>query len=518
MANTNISMSKIRQLLRLHSQGYSKQAISRLTGVSRNTLKKYLREYAQLNLNMIELEELSDHDLSELFSQFTSHKDYPSTLAKALLPLLPEMDKQLKRKGVTQQLLWGQYKQSHPNGLCISQFNYYYNLWKQQVNPVMHIEHKSGDKLFVDYAGEKLQIVDQYTGEIKAVEVFVAILGSSQLTYVEATYNQQKENFIASCIRALEYIGGVPNAIVTDNLKSAVTKSSKYEPSLNEAFEDFASHYSVAILPTRAYKPRDKSLVEGAVKIIYTRIYTKLRDQNYFSLSELNIAIIHALEDHNNMLLQGRHYSRRSQFDEVERHCLHSLPTLRYEPKEQLYLTVMKNGHVCLSIDKHYYSVPYQYISKKVKLLYNTQTVEMFYNYECIASHKRLKSPYNYTTNKEHMASTHRFVSDWTKERFLDWAEKIHEIVKQYLHCIFSRKQHVEQAYKACLGILNMEKRYGKERLINACKRAIEYERYNYKTIEMILERNLDGQQTDLQTMLSFMPEHDNIRGKEYYN
>jgi len=518
MANTNISMSKIRQILRLHSQGYSKQTISRLTGVSRNTLKKYLRDYAELKLNIVELEELSDHDLSDLFSQFKAHKDCPRPLAKELLALLPEIDKQLKRKGVTQQLLWQQYKQAHPEGLGISQFNYYYNLWKQQVNPVMHIEHKAGDKLFVDYTGEKLQIVDKDTGEIKEVEVFVAILGSSQLTYVEASYSQQKEEFVSSCIRCLEYIGGVPNAIVTDNLKSAVTKSSKYEPTLNEYFADFAAHYSLSILPTRTYKPRDKSLVEGAVKIIYTRIYTKLRGQNYFSLSELNTAIAKALEDHNNMLLQGRHYSRRSQFNEIERHTLHPLPHLPYEPKEQLYLTVMKNGHVCLNIDKHYYSVPYQYISKKVKLLYNTHSVEIFYNYQLIASHKRIKSPYNYTTNKDHMASTHRFVSDWNEERFLNWAASIHETVKQYLYVIFDRKQHAEQAYKSCLGILNMAKRYGKDRLTNACKRAMEYDRYNYKTIEMILERNLDKEPSDLQTSLSFMPEHDNIRGKEYYN
>ncbi len=257
MANLYISMSKIRQLLRLYSQGESKQAISRLTGVSRNTLKKYIRDYEKLKLNIIELEELSDQDLAELFSQFKSHQEQLTPSAKKLIALLPEIDKQLKRKGVTLQLLWQQYKITHPTGLSISQFSYYYNLWKQQVNPVMHIEHKAGDKLFVDYAGEKLHIVDQCTGEIKEVEVFVAILGCSQLTYVEASYSQQKEELIASCARALHFIGGVPHAIVTDNLKSAVTKSSKYEPILNETFADFASHYSIAVLPTRAYKPRD---------------------------------------------------------------------------------------------------------------------------------------------------------------------------------------------------------------------------------------------------------------------
>jgi transposase len=517
MANLYISMSKIRQLLRLYSQGESKQAISRLTGVSRNTLKKYIRDYEKLKLNIIELEELSDHDLEELFSQFKLHREQLTLSAKELIALLPEIDKQLKRKGVTQQLLWEQYKASHPYGLGSSQFGYYYSLWKQQVNPVMHITHKAGDKMFVDYAGEKLHIIDKHTGELKEVEVFVAILGCSQLTYVEASYSQQKEELIASCTRSLHFIGGVPNAIVTDNLKSAVTKSSKYEPLLNEAFADFAAHYSIAVLPTRAYKPKDKALVEGAVKIIYTRIYTKIRDQNYFSLEELNAAIIIALRDHNNMLLQNRHYSRRSQFEEIERNTLHSLPPLAYQHKQHHYVTVMKNGHVCLATDKHYYSVPYTYIGKKVKLLYNTLVVEIFYNYQCIAFHKRLKSPYNYTTNKEHLASTHRFVSEWTAERFLNWGATIDEAVRQYIYFIFEKKEHEEQAYKSCMGVLSMEKRYGKERLINACKKGIEYEMYGYKAIDMILKRDLDKQETETQTILAFMPKHDNIRGKEYY-
>jgi transposase len=518
MANKSISMSKIRQILRLYSQGHSNLSIYRLTGVSRNTLKKYLRDYQKLNLNIIEIEELSDHDLEELFSQFKPHQQHLTDKASAVLALFPEMDKQLKRKGVTKQLLWEQYRARHENGLSRSQFGFYYALWKQQVNPVMHIEHKAGDKLYVDYAGEKLHVVDPISGEQKAVEVFVAILGCSQLTYVEASYSQQKEELIASCERALHYIGGVPDALVTDNLKSAVTKSSKYEPVINEDFAGFADHYSITVLPTRAYKPRDKALVEGAVKIIYTRIYARLRANTYHSLEELNAAIRAVLEEHNNKLLKGRQYSRRQQFEEIERPVLHALPPLKYELKQQHYATVMKNGHVCLGPDKHYYSVPYRYISKKVKLLYSTQSVEVYYNYERIASHPRLKSPYNYTTDKEHLASTHRFVSEWTPERFLAWAASIDETVQSYIYCILNKKQHVEQAYKSCVGILTMGKRYGNTRLINACKRSVEYDMYSYKAIEMILKRGLDKQEVELPVKEQSMPEHTNIRGKQYYN
>jgi transposase len=428
------------------------------------------------------------------------------------------MDKQLKRKGVTKQFLWEQYCLAHVDVLSRSQFGYYYSLWKQQVNPVMHMDHKAGDKLYVDYAGEKLHIVDPHTGEEKAVEVFVAVLGCSQLTYVEASYSQQKEDLIASCERALHYIGGVPDALVTDNLKSAVTKSSKYEPVINEDFAGFADHYSITVLPTRAYKPRDKALVEGAVKIIYTRIYARLRENTYHSLEELNAAIKEVLEDHNNKLLKGRHYSRRQQFEEIEKPVLNALAPLKYELKQQHYATVMKNGHVCLGPDKHYYSVPYRYISKKVKLLYSSQRVELYYNYELIASHARVKSPYNDATDKEHLASTHRFVSDWTPERFLAWAESIDMAVRSYIYCILNKKQHVEQAYKSCVGILAMGKRYGNTRLINACKRSVEYNMYSYKAIEMILKRGLDQAQVEHEVNQQTMPEHTNIRGKQYYN
>jgi transposase len=380
----------------------------------------------------------------------------------------------------------------------------------------MRIEHKAGDKMYVDFAGDKLSIVDKQTGEIQQVEVFVAILGASQLTYVEAVMTQQKEDFIAACEGALHYYGGVPAAIVPDNLKSAVIKSSKYEPVLNETFADFADHYGTTILPARAHRPKDKALVENAVRIVYTRIYAKLRTTQYFTLDELNKAILTALEEHNQAMLSGRNYSRRQQFEEVERPALAPLPPLRYELKKQLFATVMKNGHVSLSADKHYYSVPYRYIGKKVKLMYSRSTVEIYYNYERIAIHKRTKSAYNYTTEKDHMASAHKFVSEWTPERFLSWASGIHEDVHLYILKILNRKQHPEQAYKSCVGILSFAKKVGNERLIKACQRALGYGIYNYKTIQTILEKNLDKCDAEEGSQIE-MPLHENIRGEEYY-
>lgn len=364
MANNPISMIKIRQILRLQSQGCSKLQIAAQTGIARNTLKKYIREFISSGLTFEEINELSDKELEDLF---VKPEDRPlNERLQILFSLFPAIDKELKKKGVTRLMLWEEYKRAHPDGVGKSQFKHYFSQWKAQVNPTMHMEHKAGDKLYVDFAGDKLSIVDQQTGEIKPVEVFVAILGASQLTYVEAVMTQQKEDFVFACENALHYCQGVPAAIVPDNLKSAVTKSSKYEPTLNETFADFAEHYSTAILPARAYRPRDKALVENAVRIIYTRIYVKVKREQYFTLEQLNAAILAALEEHNNAPLRGRQYSRRQQFEEIEKTALMPLPPLRYELKKHQYATVAKNGHVGLSSDKHYYSVPYRFIGKKV--------------------------------------------------------------------------------------------------------------------------------------------------------
>lgn len=517
MANKIITMNKIRQIIRLYTQCKGKTFISGQTGVARNTVKKYIRKFKQLKLTNQDIQELSDQQLSELFGRPPLVKD-PSKRQEDLLAFFPYMDKALRQKGVTRQKLWKEYLEKHPDGYRYTRYCIYYSQWQSKVNPVMHIVHKAGDKLFIDFAGEKLQIADRQTGEIQEVEIFVAILGASQLTYAEACMSQKKEDFITACENALHYLGGVPQAIVSDNLKSAVVKSDKYEPTLNESFEDFADHYQTALLPTRAYRPRDKALVEGAVKILYTRIYANMPQELYGSLTDLNEAIRHHLEGHNDTKMQGRHYSRRQQFDEIEKKTLQPLPMQRYEFKKQMIATVMKNGHVSLGEDKHYYSVPFKYISRKVKIIYSKTTVEIYYKYERIALHQRLRSPYNYTTVAEHMASTHRFVSEWSAEKFIGWAQSIHPDVRLFIERILDKKQHEEQAYKSCVGVLSLVKKVGKERLINACKRAIEYGYYNYKTIQTILEKGLDNyNETPEENGQMQMPLHENIRGENYY-
>lgn len=385
MANKTIVMSKLRRILQLYSQGKSKLFISQYLELSRNTVDKYVLQYRLLDLPLEEVEKLTDTDLDKLF--FVQATETLTPKLKVLYSFFPYMERELKKTGVTRHCMWQEYIAKYPDGIQRSQFSVHYNRWCRKVNPVMHINHKAGDKVYVDYAGKTLQIVDIESGEVKQVQFFVAILGSSQYTYAEATMSQGKEDFITSVENALHFFGGVPAAVVPDNLKSAVTKSNRYEPTLNETFYDFAEHYGTTILPARAYKPRDKAIVEGVVKILYTRVFSVLRDKAFFSLNELNTAIWEALKVHNATKLSSKSYSRLELYYDVEKRTLSALPLHRYELKQQSFATVMLNGHVYLGQDKHYYSVPFHFIKKKVKLLYSAGQVEVFYKYNRIALH-----------------------------------------------------------------------------------------------------------------------------------
>lgn len=516
MANKKTDMSKVRKTLVLHFQGRDKSFISRYLHISRTTVQKYITLSKVLNLNLDLISTKSDADLERIFS--TNNQPDLSPKLQAVYDFFPYMEKELKRKGVTKGLMWEEYLAQHPDGLRSSQFMSRYMEWSKKVNPVMHMEHKAGDKLFIDYAGKKLSIVNKQTGEITEVEFFVAILGASQYTYAEASPSQQKEDFISSVENALHFYGGVPQAIVPDNLKSAVTKSSKFEPTINETFLDFAEHYQTAVLPARSYKPRDKALAEGAVRILYQRIYTALRNRVFHSLEALNDAIWDELDKHNNKKLTSRPLSRLQMFNTIEKQELSPLPCKRYEIKLQSMATVGQNGHIQLGKDKHYYSVPYQYIRKKVKILYTTTTVEIYHKYNRIAVHKRSIKPYNYTTQTDHLASAHKFMTEWTPQRFINWGASIDESVKAFIIGLLDQRLHPEQAYKSCLGVLSFTKKVGNQRLAAAGKRALDFNIYNYRIIETILQKGLDTISEDLEDDAPELPFHTNIRGNNYYN
>jgi len=511
-------MSKVRNIISLYTAGVSKQSIGERIGLPRNSVKKYIGLFLASGKSPEDIEQMNDTELERLFMDMSPRQhieDDPRH--KAVVAFFPVVEKALKSRENTKEKLWRQYIALHPDGYRISQFKGYYIKWLKVRNPVMHIEHKAGEKMYVDYAGQKLQVINPDSGEIIPVEVFVAILGASQLTFVEASFSQQKEDFIGSCENALYYFGGVPNAIVTDNLKSAVIRGNRYEPTLNEAFRDFVGHYMMAALPAAPYKPKHKALVEGAVKIIYRTIYGIVKEKVYSSLELLNQAIRLALEDHNNRLLKNRPFSRRQLFEETERHTLNPLPEHRYELRRRIIVTVMKNNYVNLTEDKHFYSVPHLFIGKKVTLLYSQSEVEVYHRYERIAVHKRNRHLYGYTTVIEHLASKHRFMGDWNPEKFIERGEEIGPETKEYIIELLNTRQHPEQTYRSCQGVLSFAARAGKERLNNACRRALQFGDYGYQTIRAILERGLDRNTEDEQDGDQSLPPHKNIRGKNYY-
>jgi len=518
MSNKTIEMFTIRQVLRLYASGRGTKYISQSTGVARNTVKKYLYRYVQLKITLEELDRMSDAQMSKAFlvKQSVAIPDKRVTDLEALLPSLVSM---LKKRGVTKQMVYEKYIASCPDGYKSSAFRERLNAFTHQGKGSMRMEHKAGDKMFVDYTGKKLQVVDKLSGEITDVEVFVAILGCSQLTFVMAMASQRKEDFIMGCEQALHFYGGVPQAIVPDNLKSAVTKASKYEAQLNDNFAAFAEHYHTFGFPTRTYKPKDKALVEGAVKIIYTTIFSKIDSKVYHSLDDLNIDILQHLQVHNNSLLTGQKYSRLQQFEELERQTLQPLNPYPFELMSVQLSTVNKYGHVLLSVDKRYYSVPFKLIGKRLKIKYSTRKLSVYDDIEIVAVHDRFSGKgHKYITIQDHLASQHKYLSEWNPQKFMEMATAIDEVVANYISKILSREMYPEQSYKSCSGVLNLAKRVGKQRLINACRRADGYGLYNYGIIDQILRSKADNIafEDDEPTNPS-IPLHENIRGQEYY-
>jgi transposase len=377
--------------------------------------------------------------------------------------------------------------------------------------------------MFVDYAGEKLAIIDQKTGKEQPVEVFVAILGCSQLTYVEASMSQQSEDWIRSNERALWYFNGGVQAIVPDNLRSAVSRSNRYEPGINPTYDDFAEYYKTVIIPTRVREARDKALVENAVGLVYQRIYAPMRNMSFHSLEELNKTIWFLLEEHNNTPFQRLDTSRRGLFEEVERRALKPLPTEKYPLKTIKVLTVQINYHVELREDRHYYSVPY-YLRKRgkktqVKVMYDDRIVAIYYDNIRIAQHKRDRRQNEYTTIPEHRPPAHRYVAEWSSERFLRWAASIGEDVALVIAKVLESRKYPEQAFKVCMGILNLVKIYDAERVNNACRRAHSFGIYSYTRIENMLKQGLEDEvQSEFEWRKPQIPLHENIRGSDYYN
>ncbi|WP_224996928.1 IS21 family transposase [Cesiribacter sp. SM1] len=511
MANKRLDMTTLRQLIRLKSEGRSHRYISSSLGISRTTVVEYVKQLSFSGLSWPALLQLNDEGL-EIALQGSGAGNERH---KNLLAFFPYMEEELKKTGVTRQLLWQEYKQDQPDAYGYSQFCYYYQLWSKSTHPTAPLLHKAGEKLYVDFTGQLLEVIDSKTAEISKVQVFVGVLAASGYTYVKACHSQKQQDFIDCLSSCLNYFTGVPALIIPDNLKSAVVKSSRYEPEITLAMKQFALHYNTVILPTRSYKPKDKAAVENAVSNVYRSFFAPLRNQQFFSLQQLNEALAQQLELFNNRKYQHRDYSRRELFEKTEQQVLGPLPLESFSLKKQLRLQVQKNGHIWLSEDKHYYSVPYKYIGQRVQVFYTSSQVEIYANHERIAFHLRNRKGYGYSTEKSHLSSSYRFVSEWNPERFKSWAKTIGEETEEFIDKLFEVKPHPEQAYKSAMGILSLAKKAGNERLNNACKRALHFESYYYNTVKKILEKGLD--QAELTPSHSILPEHENLRGSSYY-
>lgn len=519
MSKNLIIMSKVRKIIELYHDQEGKKTLSKRLNIPLSTVRRYTKLFLASDKSYEDIRSMSDTDLENMFIRMGNRSKLEDNQKhQKLMKFFPKMERELKKVGMTKEKQWQKYLENNPDGYRRSQFNWYYQGWNRSRYPIAIIEHKAGDKMYVDYTGKILQILDPDSRKSIDLEVFVAILGASQLIYAEASMTQSTRNFIISNVNALEYFGGSPKAVVTDNLKAAVIKSSKYEPKLNEAFKDFASHYMMAVLPAAPYRPTYKSLVEGAVKIIYREIYVELQKNVYSSIESINAAILLLLERLNNRDFSKRKYSRRQLFNEIEAVALDELPKKRYELRDRCNATVLKNNHVRLAQDQHYYSVPYQFIGKKTSIYYDDRDVEIYYRYERIAIHKRDRTAHIYSTQDEHLLARNRSVNNWDIDKYLEKAKTVGDHCYDYLQEIVKRRAHSEAAFKSCRGIMNLLKGFSPLRLNKACKRAAEYHDYSYSTIEAILIRGLDKQELEDETGESDIPKHDNVRGKDYYN
>jgi len=515
MSQKPVTMEHLKQILQLKNDGIAIREIARRTGISRNAIKRYL----------CRLELASGESPEELTDKQLAGKAYDNDALlfatgrhEALMKHFAYAEKELHKTGVNRQMLWLEYKEHNPDGYTYSRYCHHFNIFLKHKDVSMHLEYEAGDMIMIDFAGKKLHYTHPDGGEMIDVEVFIAVLPYSGLIFCKAVHTQRTADFV-SCINAmLKFYGAVPKTILCDNLKTAVKRPSKYEPVFTEVCNQLSEHYQTTFSATRPYSPRDKAMVERAVSIVYSNIYAPLRNNDFFSLEELQHAILVQLTALNNKPYKNSVYSRLFFYEQNERNTLKILPEEVFTHKKVVMSTVQRNYHIQLSEDHLYYSVPYSYAGKKVKVLYDNNTVEVYHEYTRIALHIRKSTNKAYTTLTEHMPPNHLHmhrVKGWTKESLLSQAARIGRYTNHAAEHMLQNSIYMEQNYKACFGMLMLEKKYTAGRLEAACQRASNGTRINYTMIKNILEKGLDKQPTLFDN--NPLPQHDNIRGSDHY-
>lgn len=514
MAGKRIEMKDVRSIVLMLDQGYGTKHISKTLGCSRNTVKAYRDAFAAKGLSYKDLLELPEEQLEKFFSSGPPEDD---PRLGPLMKVFEGMDKELERVGVTRFLLWTEYARTATDPYSYAQFCKLYRDFTYKCDATMHIEHDPGDKLYVDFTGKKFPYVDKETGEELGAEVFIASMGYSDMTYLEACKSQTVEDFIMCVRHALEFFGGSPKILVPDNLKSAVETPDKYEAELNSTMAKLARHYGTTVIPARVKHPKDKPIVERHVTIAYQQVFAVLRNVTLFSIREINEAIRPHLKAMNTRKFQGKPFSRADLFEE-ERSLLTALPAHPFEFDKQKWARVMKNCYVQLMEDCHYYSVPYRYIGSRVQIIYNSYEVSIWFKGERIAYHLRDYRKFKYTTISDHLPSTHQFVLSWSPEKFIGMAAQVSPFVQEYIERILSRSEPPEQLYKSCMGILALGKRLGNDRLIKACRLGMQVGAINYTFIKKTLANKTENLFEEQSVQMRRLPQHENIRGMEIFN
>jgi len=499
-------------VLRLSAGGMSKRQIAASLGVSPTSAGDCVRRARQAGVSWPLPEDVTDAGLeARLFPALARSE----ANARRPLPDWPAIHRELKRKGVTLQLLWGEHRAAHPDGHGYSRFCELYRAWEGRLSPTMRQTHVAGERLFVDYAGTTMEVIDGASGEVLKAQLFLAVLGASSYTYAEATSTQTLGDWIGSHTRAFAFFGGVSAMTVSDNLKSGITKACFYEPAVNRSYAEMAAHYETAIVPARPYKPRDKAKVEVGVQIATRWIIAKLRKRTFFSLAELNAAIAVEVAALNARVTRHLGASRQALFDELERSTLKALPTRPYVYAEWKQCKAGLDYHV--EIEKHYYSVPHQHLREKMWARITARTVEVFHHGKRVAAHVRSSSNRKHTTVREHMPSSHQRYADWTPESLRRRAGEIGRNTSALVEIILRERTHPEQGFRSCVGILRLATTHGAERLEAACARALEIGARSYTSVNSILKNNLDRNRpasaTDGPAIV-----HGNIRGPGYFH
>jgi transposase len=515
MAGKLKPMSQIKQLLILHGQGKKLKYIARTLGISKNTVKSYLTRIQDLSLNTQHLLSVDDPELVQAFSG--GNPAYKDERFEYLRSRLDYYQQQLKQKGVTRKLLWEEYLEEVPSGYGLTQFCFHLNQQLLARKPSMVLQHEPAEKLFIDFAGHKISYIDRDTGEFIQCPVFVACLPYSDYAFAMAVRSQGIDDFIHALRQCLEFFGGSPLILVPDNLKSAIVKANRYEPEINRALEDFCNHYGMTVVPARVASPKDKALVENQVKLVYNRVYARLRKQQFFDLHSLNEAVLDKIKKHNQTRMQKKPYCREERFLSMEKGKLLPLPERQYEIKYYRELTVAQNNHIYLSIDKHYYSVPYKWTGEKVKVIYTRSIVRIYVRGEIVAIHPRDYTIGGYSSIPDHLCSHHQHYLKRSPAYYMERAGKISEPLYQIMQSLFDGGRPAEQNYRTCDGLLSIHRKTNQEIFDAACNSAIEFKCYSYKYILGIVQK-LQKHGLPKKEKFTPLPQHKNIRGRDYYN